>query len=477
MLLRNQLGRKRKGQRLGWIHLAGWIVLASSGEALFFSRLSAAAASWQKDTELVASSDKMPDKTVISSGVRLSASEIASPGEQGENVQKQSSLLNQGQPSDRNPLNVVLLDAQLAPNSHTAPFSTEQQPAPLQNLEETVAGYPLPTANDLEGFPHRGTAELLLKTRENGEREDSDRLQGNMLRQGIPQAQQLEAQSQPRLAEDESDTQETNGDPDLGILRLRQQELPPPVTPPKPPLPAPPRQRTPVLHLLPRISYYQTSNVFSSVDPVGDGLIYPSLMLWAVPQLGRNTYLTPSIEGSLIRYIKEPEFNYNLLRFRTGISQRLSRQMFGEIGWANQRFYRAEVGDRFLNEHMAYLSLSRQDQLTPRLRLNSYYDFRLSFADPDNRSRIINSLYLSLSYSFQTNLQVAMDYQFERSDFTERDRYDQYHRIMGRLTYGVLRDSQISFSGGVSVGGSSEPFIDFDSLFFSITYSVDFPIY
>jgi hypothetical protein len=475
MLLRNQLGRKR--QRLRWIHLAGWIVLASSGEALFFSRLSAAAASWEKDTALLAASDKTPDQTVISSGVRLSGSAIASLFASLGNAQKKTPLLAQRQASDTNHLNGVLPDAELNPNALTAQSITQQQPTPLQNPQESVEGYPLPTANDLEGFPHGEAADLLLDTGENREGEDSDKLQSNRRREPAPQAEQLEAESQPKQAEAESDTQQTNGDPDLGILRLRQQELPPPVTPPKPAPPAPQRQSTPILHLLPRISYFQTSNVLSSDDPVGDSLIYPSLMLWAVPQIGRNTFLTPSIEGSLIRYIKEPQYDYNLLRFRTGISQRLSRGMFGEIGWTNQQFYRAVVDDRFLNEHIAYLSLSRQDQLTRRLRLNSYYDFRVSFADPDSRSRIINSLYLSLSYSFQTNLQVAMDYQFERSDFTVRDRYDQYHRIMGRLTYGVLRDSQISVSGGVTVGGSSESSIDFDSLFFSVTYSVDVPIY
>ena len=474
-MLGNQLGRQL--QRLGWIHLAGWIVLAASGEALLFSRLSAAAASWEKDSDLVAASDKMPDKTVTYSAVRLSASAIASPGELGEKVEKKTSLIDRGQASDTNPLNGVLPDAELNPNALTAQSITQEQPTPLQNSQETVEGYPLPTANDLEGFPHRGVAEL-LGIAENREREQSDPLPSNKQRDRASQTQQLEAESKPKQPEeDESDTSQTDGDPDLGILRLRQQEIPPPAPPPKPPPPAPPRQSTPIFHVLPRISYFQTNNIFSSVDPVGDGLIYPSLTLWAVPQLGRNTFLTPSIEGSLIRYIKHPEFNYNLVRFRTGISQRLSRQMFGEIGWTNQQFYRADLDDRFLNEHMAYLSLSRQDQLTRRLRLNSYYDFRVSFADPDRRSRIINSLYLSLSYSFQTNLQVAMDYQFERSDFTVSDRYDQYHRIMGRLTYGVLRDSQISVSGGVSVGGSSEPWIDFDSLFFSVTYSVDFPIY
>ncbi|HBE47365.1 MAG TPA: hypothetical protein DDW76_00755 [Cyanobacteria bacterium UBA11369] len=474
MLLRNQLGQKV--QRVRWIDIAFSIVLASIPEASLCIGLNGAAASLEKDTELHSAGDKTLAQRVASSAVTLFGSAIASSGELGENPGQKTPSILQGQAWENNTWNATLPDLRRDRNSLPAQSSAEPQPINLHS-QETVEQYPLPTANDLEGFPHRETAEKLLDIEENRTGENNDRWLCNALRQSQSRSLQLESECQPTLAQNESNTQETNGDPDLGILRLRQQELPPPAPPPKPTPPPPPPRGTPVLHLLPRISYFQSNNIFSSVDPVGDSLIYPSLMLWAVPQLGRNTFLTPSIEGSLIRYIREPQFNYNLLRLRTGISQRLSRGMFGEIGWTNQQFYRAEVGDRFLNEHMAYLSLSRQDQLTQRLRLNSYYDFRVSFADPDNRSRIINSLYLSLSYSFQTNLQLAMDYQFERSDFTVRDRYDQYHRIMGRLTYGVLRDSQISVSGGVSVGGSSEPWIDFDSLFFSVTYSVDFPIY
>ena len=404
-LSRSLLGQKH--QRFGWINLAFFLVLASSGEALFCIGVDAAVARIDN-----AQLQKMPHQPPLETVSEL--------------------LLGQ------------------------------------ENGSESVKRYFLSESTEVERFlnPSRGSAELLL-----GEGE-----KGGSLR--FLQAKQPLSKSEPPPITNESNTPQTNSDPDLGILRLRQDEVPPPAPPPVSPPPKPPQRRSePILHLLPRISFFQTNNVFSSVDPVGDSLIFPSLMLWGVPRLGPNTYLTPSIEGSLARYIKQPQFNYNLVRFRTGISQRINRQMFGEIGWTNQQFYRAEQGDRFLNEHIAYLSLSRQDQLTRQLRLSSFYEFRVSFADPDERSRVINSLYLSLNYSFQTNLQVGLDYQFERSDFTVRDRYDQYHRIMGRLTYGVLRDSQVNIVGGTTIGGSTESFLDFDSLFFSVTYSVDFPIY
>lgn len=474
MLVRNQLSQKR--QRVRWIYLAFFLVLASIGEAFTSIGLGASAANLDKGSRL----QKMPHQPL--DGVRSKpVGDEWDKGDDLDNSCSQTEAAAHCPRSQAEPGNEIL-EAQPRGSQRqkalgcvkTASISQKQAIATIgfarllqDALNDTIEQHPLPAVSELERNPSL-VADKLFDSSENGELLYSDRTK---------QPQQSESNSQAKQAENGSNTTGTNSDPDLGILRLREQEVPPPAPPPKPPPSAPPRQSQPILHLLPRISFFQTNNVLSSVDPVGDSLIYPSLMLWAVPQLGRNTYLTPSIEGSLIRYIKEPQFNYNLVRFRTGISQRLNRQMFGEIGWTNQQFYRAEQGDRFLNEHIAYLSLSRQDQLTRQLRLSSFYEFRVSFADPDYRSRVINSLYLSLSYSFQSNLQVGLDYQFERSDFTVRSRYDQYHRIMGRLTYGVLRDSQVNIVGGASVGGSSESFIDFDSLFFSVTYSVDFPIY
>jgi hypothetical protein len=107
------------------------------------------------------------------------------------------------------------------------------------------------------------------------------------------------------------------------------------------------------------------------------------------------------------------------------------------------------------------------------LRLDSFYEFRLSNANPDSRSRIVNSLAVSLSYYIQRNLQVGLDYQFALSDFTQREREDQYHRLLGRLTYALERDSQINVQAGLTLGSSSDPDIDFDNFFFSVTYTVE----
>ncbi len=258
-------------------------------------------------------------------------------------------------------------------------------------------------------------------------------------------------------------------DPELGILRVRELERQPTLADTVIPPPPSPRFGS----LLAQIGYFQTNNIFSAVDPIQGGLLSSGITLITTPKLGENTDLIAAIDGSLIRYIEQSESNYNQLRFRAGIRQRFSPQMFGEVGWINQQLFRSESGDRFLDENALRLVLRRRDRLTDRLRLDSLYELRISDAEPETRSRIINSLLVSLSYNLQNNLLVGLDYQFARSDFTQRDREDQFHRLLGRLTYAASRSSQFNLQAGVTLGGSSAPNINFDNLFLSVTYTVE----
>jgi hypothetical protein len=185
----------------------------------------------------------------------------------------------------------------------------------------------------------------------------------------------------------------------------------PPQEPPKTPVvsqPPPPPSR-PIGYLLGRASYFHTNNLFSSdVDPIQDGLIFSGITLASAPiPLGPKTYLSGSIDGNIIRYINQSEFNYNQFRLNADLYHQLTQRMYGEIGWSNQQLFYARnssrygfaAGDRFLNENSFHLSLGRRDPLTPKLMLDSYYEFRASLPEaPQKRDRINNSLWVSLSY-------------------------------------------------------------------------------
>jgi hypothetical protein len=273
---------------------------------------------------------------------------------------------------------------------------------------------------------------------------------------------------------------------ELGIIRaLKVPEPPQPLEQKQPP----PIEKTekkfkPVGYLLGRVGYFHTSNIFSSRNnPVDDGLIFSGLTLGAAPfKIAPKTYLNGSIDGNIIRYSDQSEFDYNQIRFNLGIYQQLTSKMYGEIGWNNQQlFYSRDSkrfnfasGDKFLNENSFRLSVGRRDPLAPKLNLDSFYELRLSLTNPpEKRNRFINYVWLSLNYHLQQSLRVGIDYQFNLSNFLERSREDQYHRIAANLRYGISDLSSINLQSGFTLGGSTDRNIDFDGWFFSVNYSWD----
>ncbi|MEH2462045.1 hypothetical protein [Nostoc sp.] len=272
---------------------------------------------------------------------------------------------------------------------------------------------------------------------------------------------------------------ESDSDRELGLrVRLLPLEQQPP-----PPTEQAVVKFQPIGSLQGRVGYFQTSNIFSSNDsPIEDGLIISGVTLAsAYFPLGSKTYLNGSIDGNLIRYLSQSQYDYNQVRFNLSLYQQLSQRMYGEISWSNQQLFYAnnsdrldsfKAGDRFLNENSLELSLGRRDILTPKLTLDSFYELSLNFADPLSRNRIINSFWVSLNYYLQKPLQVGIDYQANFSDFTQRDREDQFHRLFGHLNYQISDTTNMNVQAGVSLGSSTDENIDFDGWFFSINYNL-----
>jgi hypothetical protein len=283
-----------------------------------------------------------------------------------------------------------------------------------------------------------------------------------------------------RLQENKQPPSESIFDEELGKLRLR--EVPLPLEQLQPlPIEKQVVPFKPIGYLQAYVSYFQTSNIFSSsVDPIEDALIFSGLTLASMPvPLGSNTYLNGSIDGSIYRYLNQGKYNYNQVRFNLSIYQQLTRRMYAELGWSNQQLFYArngdffKAGDRFLNENSLRLSLGRRDPLTSRLMIDSFYEFRVSFTDPqEQRNRLSNFLWVSLNYYLQRSVQVGLNYQFGLSNFTQRDREDQYHRLYSHFNYRISSYANLNMQAGATLGGSTDPFIDFDGWFFSVNYNL-----
>ncbi len=250
-------------------------------------------------------------------------------------------------------------------------------------------------------------------------------------------------------------------DPELGILRLR------PVVQPRVKSPIP-------FSFIGGMGYFSTDNSLASFEPIDDQLFRMGLAFLATPRINAKTIFVTALEGNLIRYGTLGELNYDELRFQVGIRRFITSRMYGEVGWLNQRLYSAVTGDRFLDDHAIFLGIGRQDPLAPKLNLDTFYQVRVSFADPNERSRLLNSLGLALSYDLRSDLRVSLDSQFTLISFTQESREDFYAQFLLKLSYAISKNVSMSIFGGVSTGTSSDEFINFDSSVVGIT--VDFSL-
>ncbi len=267
--------------------------------------------------------------------------------------------------------------------------------------------------------------------------------------------------SEPASSPVQGTTEPPQMDPELGVLRLR-------------PLPPPPVKRPVPFSFIGGMGYFSTDNSLASFDPIDDQLFRIGLAFLATPQINANTILVTAVEGNLVRYGTLADLDYDELRFQVGIRRFLTSRMYGEVGWLNQRLYSAVTGDRFLDDHAIFLGIGRQDPLAPKLKLDTFYQVRASFSDPNERSRVLNSLGLALSYDIRSDLRLSLDSQYTLITFTEQSREDFYAQFLLKLSYAISRNVSMSIFGGVGTGTSSDPLINFDSSVFGMT--IDFSI-
>lgn len=371
-----------------------------------------------------------------------------------------------------------ILTAQSSPTSPTSPDNKPspqpqdtQQPNDLPQIEVQPRDFPQSSPiiiEELLNQPSIDRSQRLQQLRR--------LLQQRKSKPDTNQPQELELRVRPRPLPQAQPTTETNGLQELE-LRVRPRPLP---QKPTPPIKQSVAKFKPIGSLHASVGYFHTSNIFSSaLFPREDGLMFYGLRLAsAYFPLTSKTYINGSIDGNSIRYIDQSRYNYNQISFNLGIYQQFSPQMYGEIAWNNQQFFYANssdrfaAGDRFLNENSLRLSVGRRDPLNSRLSLDSFYEFSANFSEPNNRSRIVNSFWVSLNYTVQEPLQVGINYQLNLSDFTQRQRDDQYHRLFGHMIYRVSDSSSLNLQSGISFGDSTDRNIDFDSWFLTVYYNM-----
>lgn len=269
---------------------------------------------------------------------------------------------------------------------------------------------------------------------------------------------------------------ELGSDPELGTIKIRE-------TPPATPPPAP--RRSPSLYLLGNFNYFQTSNVFSSIPLQTDGAVRTGLALYYLPPLTPTTYLLVLAESNILRYGEFSRLNYDELRLKVGLYQQLTPRLSGEIGWSYQQLTAAKEeiknlfqGVRFFNEHSLRFDLTRQDPLSPSLKLTTAYQFRWNLTgDIEKYDRLVNGGQISLSYKLSPRVSTGLDYQASWTHFTEQSRDDVSHYLGANLSYNLTDRMSLNAFGGRSMGISSEKRIEPNSWIFGLGFNFNVAIF
>lgn len=240
----------------------------------------------------------------------------------------------------------------------------------------------------------------------------------------------------------------------------------------------PPQPRQPDVQLLLRSSTFSSSNI-TAVDFLqrSDTVFVNGATLLATPKLGEETRLVASATGGLTRFATKGEFNYNFLSFNAGIQQRIAPGMYGQLGWVQDRLYNQNNSDRILLDDSVRLTIGRQDQLSKRLRLDSFYDLRASFSEPKEQSRVANSLGARLRYDLTPKLQGGLDYRLTLKDYTNQDRFDTQHQLGVDLIYNINKDLFIGSSASYLFGSSSASSIDLNNFSLGVNIGLNVPLF
>jgi len=253
---------------------------------------------------------------------------------------------------------------------------------------------------------------------------------------------------------------------ELGILRLLQTAE---ATPPPP--------QPPIAFLTGRLGYFSTENAFRSEPRLDEEIYQSGLTFYVFPKLSNSTSLYGIAETNLARYENFDSVNYNELELQLGVRQKLAGRTFAQIGWRNQRLYEPGYRERLFNVHYVDSLISHRSILNAKTWLDSFYQMRLGFADPEAASRLRQTFTFSLNYGATRDLRTSLIYQLDFDDYTQVSRFDTYQQILGIVSYNLTPESRITVFGGTRFGRSSIPQVNLNDTFYGAGLNVSVPLF
>jgi len=136
----------------------------------------------------------------------------------------------------------------------------------------------------------------------------------------------------------------------------------------------------------------------------------------------------------------------------------LANNTAAELAWVQERLSKNGSSDNLVDNSLR-LAVGRLDRLSSKLRLDSGYELRASFASPYEASLVRNTLTVGLRYDLTSRLQGRLDYQVVFDDFTRQDRLNTQQQISATTVYYLTRNTFINGSVSYLVGDSYDRLI------------------
>ncbi|MEM7066606.1 MAG: hypothetical protein AAF572_26010 [Cyanobacteria bacterium P01_B01_bin.77] len=258
-------------------------------------------------------------------------------------------------------------------------------------------------------------------------------------------------------------------DSELGILRIRPTDDVPLEVEPEPT-----RQNS--VFLTGRANVYGGNNLFRTPNPIDDRIYQTGIGLFAFPRLTDQTNLVLSAEANLARYEDLSVVDYDEIQFQAGIRQRLGKSSYGQLNWRYQDLS-TPGSDSFFQANYVELLLSRRDILNNRTWLDTYYQARLSYSDPEEFSRFSQIATGSLNYGFDPQTRVSLLYQLFLDDYTQVSRHDTYHQVLAQFSHDLSSTTRLSVFSGLRFGRSSRPNVNFDDTIYGASVNINLPLF
>ena len=240
---------------------------------------------------------------------------------------------------------------------------------------------------------------------------------------------------------------------------------------------APAKPKAPIAYLGGRLGFVDVDNVIRSDARVDEQIYQAGAAFYFVPKLSESTSLYAISETNIARYDNISNINYNEVQLQVGVRQRLRPRTFAQIGWRNQRLYSPGYRDKLFGVNYIDAVVSHRSILSSKVWLDSFYQMRLGFADPQAASRFRQTMTLSLNYGVTRDLRTSLLYQLDFDDYTQIPRYDTYQQILGIVSYNITPESRLSLFGGTRFGTSSSPRVNLDDTFYGAGLNVSVPLF